>query len=237
MYTTTDSDDKGHTYQQLSQSNVKLSDDALFVVNIPVRPETTFEGTSIGWRKNIGCTDSQSSYSKSDFPNEQNSYIEQELYWQIQKGTKVICSSIQNKHNRQINSVMCCHNSSFWGLILLLLCVFGGIGLYVYAKGNNKNELSLPAGIMIFGGGAAFLLLLLFRKLQSIRTERLLNEMLCNFEQSINTLEVMDPQNNDWNTRLMVVVKWKRGGKNENDKVYIIAVYRMLSADAIKIAS
>ena len=236
MYDRTDSVFADSVYRQIKGSTIKLKDDTQFCVDIPFNPQIRFERTTIGWRKSVKGAGSESSYSKSNFPAKQAQYIEEELYWTLHREGKKICLDLQQQYEPRLKSVLFCENGTFWIIVLVLLCIFGGIGVLVYGRGNDIN-LDFVAGILIVGGCLSVLLLFCLKKVQQNKKDKLLNEIMIEFESRLNKLDVMEANGNEWATKLILAIKVKVNENKNQSMEFKMSLYRSLNAGTITIMS
>ena len=223
-------------FRRLQGSQIKLPDSnqaggSIYhqqnVISIPFEPFLRFEHTRIGWRQQIESDKSHShSYSKSYFPAEQANYLDEEIYRKIQSGAKDVCKAIESKYKSQYEADICCYNASFWIMVSSLVLIFGGIALLVYARGNEVKGFDLPSGLIIFVGIAMFLLLIWFRKFHKSKQQKLLDQMLCDFEVWLNRLNVsrLIETNKENRSDFRFVIKVKMDSDDDDFKQYRIDV-------------
>ena len=237
MYETTDSALGNGEYTRIPKSTIKLSKSCQFVCDVPMHPSLYFVETTVGWRKSVKSRGSKSSFSKSHFPEEQANYIQEDIYWAIQRGSKNICAALHSEHEQKYKSAMCCQHHIFWIIILTALFIFGGIALFVFAAGNDTQNVDTFGGILLGFGIITLMFVLGFRKIQQNKRIRLMQQLMVQFEQRVNKLDILKAKHNEWATKLIIVIKEQHFGDKIESKSYKLCIYRKLSSKTITITS
>lgn len=226
-------------YGRLPGSRIEVPKDAQLMTTIPFSPKMPFDQTTFGWRRKVPATRDppKDSYSETYYPERQIKYIAEDLFWKIKKDAAAIIQRVWAHYLQDYTSAYCCDQGSFWLIIALLLCLFGGIGLYVYAQGGNEEnansaeDYKVAAGVMTFGSFVALITVVLFRKFQGKRRHALLKRMMHHFEMELNRLKVMQENGNRWKHQFIGVIQFRidrSGAKMQGfmHRKYRIFLYR-----------